>query len=975
MRGYGVVALVLAVAACAPGAPVASPMPVAAADSLGAQPAPRQEPSPDSPQDTTRPPPPRRRVAPPEAAARFGLMPVASTGVDLWRRANPTFDGRGVLIAILDSGIDPAIVGLGTTSTGDRKILDLREFSGEGDVRLVPVRAEGDLIAIGALTVSGAGAARQVSRDSAWYGGVLEELPFGDLPASDFNGDGDNRDRYAIVVVRAGERWVALVDANGDGDLADERPIGDFLGRYETFTFASRRVPRGRGPITAAINLVERDGVPVLSVYLDTSGHGSHVAGIAAGRDMYGVPGFHGVAPGAQLLGLKIANNARGGVTTNGSMLAAMEYAVSFARERNLPLVINLSFGIGNAQEGRAVMDSVVDAFLLRHPDVAMVIAAGNDGPGTSTVGLPGSAQFAISAGAIYPAQFFAVQFEGRPRDLMGWWSSRGGEAAKPDLLAPGIAYSTVPEWDTGSEIKVGTSMATPHISGLVALLQSALAQSGRRATAAELRAALVATAQSIGEPFIDQGYGVARVDAAFRWLESRRSAPTFRVEAIEPGARSGQPEPDVNQTLRVPRAPGAYRRNGLAAPGDTLQRFRVSIASPAGPIPASGRTFRLVSDASWAQPLQGTLVIDSVTRSAVVAVRYDRRALALPGRYAATIMGIPAADSAAGPAFALVNTVIVPESGRRVAVAERRVAAGAAARHFVAVPDDAAGLNVRVRVKTEAMAATVYVFEPSGMPLRGEDRMEVGGEGGSLEAEFVIGGGDVQSGSYEVVVLASPGADVVYDLEAVVPVIRILEPLPRRGADSAVVRSLHTSDTSVTLEIGALGAQRTRIVDLGGGRTVLERIPVPTWARRVVVEVDMPPSMWNHVTDLALTVFDPEGQQLGNSPMNYPYHRFEADLPRTVPDGYSVGVELFPGFAITPPSRYEVTLTVRFEAEPRGVTTTTAVLRVPAGGRAAVALGPTGRAVPEGFTEALRLRIGAGVGTVERIVALTPRE
>lgn len=971
MRALAAV-LVLVLAGCARGA-VPAPAPAPAADSAGAPAVRPAEPSPDSPQDTTRPPAPRRRVAPPEAAARLGLMPVASTGVDVWRRAHPTFDGRGVLIAILDSGVDPSIAGLAVTSTGERKILDLREFSGEGDVALTRVRPEGDRLVIGGLSVAGAAAVAQVARDTAWWGGVLEELPFGDMPASDFNGDGDNRDRYAVVVVRAADRWVAFVDANGDGSLADERPIGDFLGHYETFTFASRRIPRGSGPITAAVNLEERGGAPSLSIYLDTSGHGSHVAGIAAGRGIYGVPGFDGVAPGAQIIGLKIANNARGGVTTNGSMLRAMEYAVRFARERSLPLVINLSFGIGNAQEGRAVMDSVVDAFLMRNPDVAMAIAAGNDGPGTSTVGLPGSAEYAISVGAIYPASFFAVQFDGLPRDLLGWWSSRGGEAAKPDVLAPGIAYSTVPSWDNGGEIKVGTSMATPHVSGLLALLQSALLQSGRRASGEELKDALLATARGMGEPFIDQGYGVANIEAAWRWLESRRFAPRLRVEAMLPGPRPGQPDPDVNRATRVPATQAAYRRNGLASPGDTLQRFRVSMAAPEGPLPVEWRTFRLVSDAPWLQALSPQVVIDSITRSAVVTLRYDARALARPGRYSASVHGLPISDTAAGPAFTLANTIVVPHSGRALAASEERLQAGRAARYYISVPGDPAGLNVAVRVRNQAMQATAYVFEPTGMPLRGRGRADVGGEEGELEASFTIGAGDVQPGVYELVVQAGPGSDIVFDIRAAIPPLRIQEPLPRPGADSVVVRSVEAPDTSIALEIAAIGAQRTWVVDLGGGRTVAERLDVPAWARRVVVDVEMAPSMWNHVTDLALTLFDPEGSQLGNEPMNYPFARLEADLPRTLPEGYQVTLELFPGFAVTPPSRYEMTVTVRFEAEPRSQAAAGTTLSIPRGGRAAVALGASPLPAPPGFAPAFRVRSGSGLAAVERVIVRAP--
>lgn len=57
-------------------------------------------------------------------------MALGATGVRAFRTANPGWDGRGVLIAILDSGIDPTVPGLSVTSTGERKVLDLRDFSG-----------------------------------------------------------------------------------------------------------------------------------------------------------------------------------------------------------------------------------------------------------------------------------------------------------------------------------------------------------------------------------------------------------------------------------------------------------------------------------------------------------------------------------------------------------------------------------------------------------------------------------------------------------------------------------------------------------------------------------------------------------------------------------------------------------------------------------------------------------------------------
>ncbi len=289
-------------------------------------------------------------VSPAEAFQR-GWMPLAPTGVDKFRAQYPTYDGRGVIVGILDSGIDPGIPGLTTTSTGQKKVLDLRDFSGEGAVALARVSPRGDTVVVAGQTLAGVSRIKALAVRGELWGGSLRELGLGELPASDLNGDRDNADTLAVVVARASDGWVLFADTDGDGSLADEKPVHDFLVGRETFGWHAGKAP---APLNVAANFREVGKAPVLDLFFDTSGHGSHVAGIAAAHDMYGVKGFDGVAPGAYLLGLKIANNAQGGISTTGSMLAALDYAIQFAAKRRLPLVLNMSFGVGNEIEGTA---------------------------------------------------------------------------------------------------------------------------------------------------------------------------------------------------------------------------------------------------------------------------------------------------------------------------------------------------------------------------------------------------------------------------------------------------------------------------------------------------------------------------------------------------------------------------------------------------------------------------------------------
>src|SRR5215472_12709026 len=74
---------------------------------------------------------PLRPMLSPAAAYLAGMLPLRSAGVDRFQAAHPTYDGRGVVIGVLDTGVDPAVPGLITTSTGSPKVIEVRDFSGE----------------------------------------------------------------------------------------------------------------------------------------------------------------------------------------------------------------------------------------------------------------------------------------------------------------------------------------------------------------------------------------------------------------------------------------------------------------------------------------------------------------------------------------------------------------------------------------------------------------------------------------------------------------------------------------------------------------------------------------------------------------------------------------------------------------------------------------------------------------------------
>jgi tripeptidyl-peptidase-2 len=791
-------------------------------------------------------------------------MPLGTTGIEVFRQRHPTFDGRGVLIAVLDGGIDPSVPGLETTTGGERKLLDLRDLSNEGRISLRHVAPVGDTVRVDGQALLGFGRIGRLS-SGPFYGGVLHEERLGSGRAADVNGNGSTTDQVPIVVAHASDGWFMITDTDGDGSLANERPVHDYAEGGETFAY-------GPGTLGLAANLADSAGYPVLDLFFDNSGHGTHVAGIVAGHNLFGIPGFDGVAPGARVLGIKIADNAWGKISVTGSMAAALDYAADYAARHGLPLVINLSYVVGNEREGSAVIDSLVDAFAMRHPDVLVVLAAGNDGPGISTVGSPASADLGLTACALVPGVFARAPQAGvaPAPDVLGWWSARGGEVAKPDVCAPGIAFSNVPPWQTGAEIAGGTSQAAPQVTGAVAVLQSAMLQEGRRVRAIDLKRALMATAQRVpGATALDEGSGVPNVPAAFDWLRAAHQAGVYLVHPLADGGNTSN-------------ASAAYRRDGLASPADTVQQFVVSTVGG-----QSAARLLLSSDADW---LHAPREIALSGQPETVTLTYDAAKLRAPGLYVGTVWARAASDTLAGTVFRLTNTVVVPYSLSRPFSTRHSLSPGQIERYFFAVPPRAGGLNVRVSAAT-GRGATLYLFEPSGQPYRGENNVEVApGDSGNA---IVVSGEDVQAGVYEAVVVAPAGEGVTYGLDAALPVLAVRA----IGTGPSAVFENQGGDSCVaSVSARLVGASRN--FDLrGDGGVASVDVQVPDWATRAVLDVMVPDSLWERITDFGLGVRDASRRVLSDRPLNAARGRRTVALD-SVARGRPLTISALPAFA-----------------------------------------------------------------------------
>ena len=891
----------------------------------------------------------RLPILPPARALLVGLMPLHSAGVDDFRAKHPTYDGRGVLIGILDTGVDPGVDGLIVTSTGAPKMLDVRDFSGEGVVRLAPVTPTGDgTVSIAGRALSGAGRIGRLTTATTWYAGVLAERPLGKVPGADLNGDGTNSDTLPVIVVKATDGWVAFIDTNLDGSFEDEMPLHDYRQGREAIALGTK-------PITLAANFGEVSGVPTLAFVFDNNAHGTHVAGIAAGHNLFDVAGFDGVAPGAQLLGLKIANDARGGISMTGSIQHAMEYAARFAEQRNLPLVLNLSWGIGNEPGERAVIDSIVNAFIIAHPGIVFAISAGNDGPGLSTVGLPGSADLAVSVGATLPGIYVPLEEDGAApvaADFVGSFSGRGGRFGKPDVLAPGWAFSTVPSFDTGNEIKAGTSMSAPYVAGLAACLISAVAQEGRKPDGAEVSAALRAAAAGLpGASVLDQGAGVPQLERAYRWLLAGHQGSGYSVRATSGGGSA------------------AFRRDGLAGPGDTVETFRARHVTG-----LRVARFSLKSDASW---LSAPATLSAGSRETEIPLTYSAPALAAPGVYVGTVTAWNPSDALAGPLFRLVNVVAVPYdlADNPLSDERRTIGAGQVRRYFLRVAPPGATLVATVTLADSGQqTAKAILYEPNGAPFRALARDSIVPLGGSQvgTARFVVRAEDAAAGVYELDVVAPPRSGAVATVRAQLAPLTLAD----REATNPGPAIVSARVTQVLL-----GAERALEVAGRGATPESLTVSVPDWAATAVVEVEVPREQWREFTDFGVTEFDSTGQQVSQGPLEYALGRQTFAVPAAL-QGHPLIVELYPGFASVKgvhPWRGKVR--VRFLlSEPRPLGDGRDITVLP-GGRAPLPAQRTRElALPQGFAPLVEVRVrssggGAGGGAPDaaRRVVVSP--
>ncbi|MGW2340586.1 S8 family serine peptidase [Streptomyces sp. NPDC001661] len=319
--------------------------------------------------------------------------------------------------------------------TGDRDLVN--ELAGRSDVKeLVKQRTfKLDGIETSDAKVTG-------SRTTADGDAVSDAAP--DWGVSDIKAD-QVWDQYK-------DRGEGIVVASVDSGVQYDHP--DLVANY--------RGNNGDGTFTNDYNFYDATGTcATSSTPCDDNGHGTHTMGTMAGKN--GI----GVAPNAQWMAAKACAGPKGECLDEDTLaagqwiLAPTDSNGQNPRPDLAPNIVNNSWGGGVSTFYQDIVEAWNSAGIFE------AFAAGNDGNGStcSTTAAPGAQAPTYGVGA--------YDVNGKIGDFSGFGPSPVDGSAKPNIAAPGVDITSA--W-TGSSYNTidGTSMATPHVAGAVALLWSA---------------------------------------------------------------------------------------------------------------------------------------------------------------------------------------------------------------------------------------------------------------------------------------------------------------------------------------------------------------------------------------------------------------------------------------------------------------------------------------------------------------------
>lgn len=633
----------------------------------------------------------------PEEALDAGYTADDDAGVGEWHRRHPTFDGRGVTIAFLESGL----IEFGQPSLQDAMALDgtrVRKIIGvlntlDPDVddetrvdlsRSVRARTTWQIVD---------GRTYIFPRPGSYTFGIFTLPVVGTLIQ-----------RFAVIRETAsGQVWL---DTDADADFSDERALVDIN------TDTDVRYLRLSSPHAADVGFVFGEGRRPDQVHIYAARSEHHSMNVSVATAHATADGLaSGVAPGTRALVVRYGS-------TKFPFEAVVEGYIETARRPDVDILCD-STGVDHVPNAAGEFASLVFDRLLEVYGKPIFHAASNDPRFMNAASTTGGV-FTVG-GSLGPATF-ATYFGGPQLQALAVHpiSAAGPSidgAIKPDFLAPEHRISTgvwtnngreyipraapVRYLPAGYEISCCTSASSPYAAGVAALLLSAAKQTGVPYSVDALRLALTHGARFLPDwPAYQQGHGVVDVAAAWSLLQSHPTPPTI-VATTETSHPLTQYRARGNTGVGIFDYTGwtigmhrqrVIRLTRTSGPPDPVD-YRVSWTGNDG-------TFKTASRIALPLGVPTSLVVDIVARtpdahSALVNL-HDPTTDAIVFRTQATIVATDLASPSERPQ--LRGSLSPLQSGH----------------HFISVPEGVGAMLVDFDVMRGAPRATV--LPPSGV-------------------------------------------------------------------------------------------------------------------------------------------------------------------------------------------------------------------------------------------------------------------
>ena len=209
-------------------------------------------------------------------------------------------------------------------------------------------------------------------------------------------------------------------------------------------------IPKSK--IIKFVDLVNKQSLPY-----DDNGHGTFVAGVCSGNGVFSNK-QKGIAPLADIISIKALSKS--GDSNSNVILDAMQWVYENHKAYNISVVC-MSFG-AEANEKFDPLSAGAEA--LWKAGITVVVAAGNSGPKPNSIKSPGNNPFVITVGALDINSMNVAEFSSRGPTVYGH---------KPDLLAPAVDIVSCNNKFLPYTKMSGTSVATPIVAGVCAILKS----------------------------------------------------------------------------------------------------------------------------------------------------------------------------------------------------------------------------------------------------------------------------------------------------------------------------------------------------------------------------------------------------------------------------------------------------------------------------------------------------------------------